>query len=188
MASTDLVLTCLRDLASPLRIDRHAPLDPATLAPEPRIRKLCEDNLCGNFGRHPQCPPQLGTLDQATARLRAFRQGLLFQTAYEVDARDVAATRLTQQDHQRAALALEAAARDRVDPRAEVLVGGPCVRCDPACPALDGAPCEHPALARPSLEALGVDVVALQQAVGWDAAFRDDRVTWTGALLWDPGR
>ena len=67
---------------------------------------------------------------------------------------------------------------------AVVFVGGPCALCDP-CVCLTGGACEHPGETRPSLEALGINVVTLQEQVGWDAEFHDDRVSWTGALLWD---
>lgn len=175
---------CFETVSIHHRIDRFTPLNPTLLRTEPRIRALCEDNDCGNWNRHPMCPPRVDLPGGAEAHLRSFGQGVLFQTTYEVNAQDRDATLETQRDHQHAALALEVAARRDLDPGAWVLVGGPCSLCAP-CPALDGAGCDRPDDARPSLEALGIDVVSLQEAVGWDAAFHDDRVTWTGALLWD---
>ena len=62
------------------------------------------------------------------------------------------------------------------------LIGGSCRLC-PTCAAVEKKPCRHPDKARTSLEALGIDVIALQQRLGLDAAFLPDRITWTGCIL-----
>ncbi len=54
--------------------------------------------------------------------------------------------------------------------------------CD-ECKAVSDEPCAYPESARPSLEALAIDVVALLDTLGLDSRFHPDRVIWTGCVL-----
>jgi len=52
----------------------------AELVFRPEFRRYCEQNLCGKFGRHPQCPPLSGTVDEMRERVRRFQTGVLLCT------------------------------------------------------------------------------------------------------------
>ncbi len=73
---------------------------------------------------------------------------------------------------------------------AAALDGGECALC-PVCTAAEAAPgepvaaCRHPFAARPSMEALGIDVVRTAAAAGLDVRFPTDEPRWTGLLLVD---
>ena len=176
--------TLLRKVARTHRVDRWTRLDPAALVCTPDVRELCAADKCGHFGRHHQCPPTVGPLERCAARLHAFTRGVLFQTSYRVNVQDREALRATQRLFHEAVLVLETALHRPGESTAWGLIGGPCVLCEP-CAATTDAPCPRAAEARPSLEALGIDVVGLQAANGWDAEFYADRVTWTGAVLFE---
>ena len=69
---------------------------------------------------------------------------------------------------------------------AAAFAGGECVLCEECVGQGSGAPCVHPFEARPSAEALGVDLVATAQAAGLDVQFpAADDARWTGLLLID---
>jgi predicted metal-binding protein len=69
---------------------------------------------------------------------------------------------------------------------AAAFAGGECVLCEECVGQASGAPCVHPFEARPSAEALGVDLVATAQAAGLDVTFpAGDDARWTGLLLID---
>jgi len=42
-------------------------------------RKYCEDNLCGNYGRLRECPPECGTNEEMEARVKSFENVLILQ-------------------------------------------------------------------------------------------------------------
>jgi predicted metal-binding protein len=64
------------------------------------------------------------------------------------------------------------------------LTGGECMFCD-SCVGLGGR-CKHPFKARPSMEAMGIDVVATLKNAGVELNFPvEDRLTWWGLLLFD---
>jgi predicted metal-binding protein len=48
-----------------------------------------------------------------------------------------------------------------------------------------GEPCENPDKARFSMEALAINVVSLLGKFNLDNKFHDDRITWTGMVLFD---
>jgi predicted metal-binding protein len=64
------------------------------------------------------------------------------------------------------------------------LSGGTCSLCDECAGISPGEPCRHPFEARPSMEAVGIDVIltAHNAGVGVDFPVKDDPV-WTGILL-----
>ncbi len=68
---------------------------------------------------------------------------------------------------------------------AAAFAGGDCVLC-PVCEGVDDGVCRHPFAARPSMEAVGIDVVATARAAGLEVELPAvDRPSWTGMLLID---
>lgn len=43
----------------------------------PEYRAFCEQNLCGNYGVLPACPPMSGTVEEMTANMRRFGTALI---------------------------------------------------------------------------------------------------------------
>jgi predicted metal-binding protein len=68
---------------------------------------------------------------------------------------------------------------------AAAFAGGDCVLCD-VCAGATGQSCNHPFEARPSMEAVGIDVVATAEAAGLAIEMpADEHPRWTGLLLID---
>jgi predicted metal-binding protein len=68
---------------------------------------------------------------------------------------------------------------------AAAFAGGDCVLCE-VCAGVTGEPCRRPGEARPSMEAVGIDVVATAEAAGLTLAVpAGDTPRWTGLLLID---
>jgi predicted metal-binding protein len=68
---------------------------------------------------------------------------------------------------------------------AAAYAGGDCVLCE-VCEGIEDGVCRHPFEARPSAEAVGVDVIATARAAGLDIEMPAvDRASWTGMLLID---
>ena len=43
----------------------------------PEYRRFCEQNLCGNYGVLPACPPMSGTVEEMTADMRRYQTALI---------------------------------------------------------------------------------------------------------------
>ena len=43
----------------------------------PEYRAFCEENLCGNYGVLPACPPMSGTVEEMTADMRRYQTALI---------------------------------------------------------------------------------------------------------------
>jgi len=68
---------------------------------------------------------------------------------------------------------------------AAAFAGGDCVLCE-VCEGIEDGVCRHPFEARPSMEAVGVDVIATARAAGLDVEMPAvDHPSWTGMLLID---
>jgi predicted metal-binding protein len=99
--------------------------------------------------------------------------------AYEARLRD------SQNEFARLMTALEAEAFKMGYRFAAAFAGGDCVLCD-VCAGANGQPCNHPFEARPSMEAVGIDVVATAAAAGLAIELpADEHPRWTGLLLID---
>jgi predicted metal-binding protein len=99
--------------------------------------------------------------------------------AYEASLTD------SQNEFARLMTALESAAFKMGYRFATAFAGGDCVLCD-VCVGKDGEACRHPFEARPSMEAVGIDVVATAEAAGLTIEMpAADKPCWTGLLLID---
>ena len=110
----------------------------------------------------------------------AISAGAAAQTpSYETALRD------SQNEFARLMTALEAEAFKMGYRFAAAFAGGDCVLCD-VCAGAGGETCLHPFEARPSMEAVGIDVVATAEAAGLTIELpADEHPRWTGLLLID---
>lgn len=52
-------------------------MDVKDLVIVPEYRQFCEENLCGNYGVLPACPPESGTVEEMTQRVRKYKTALV---------------------------------------------------------------------------------------------------------------
>ena len=65
-----------------------------------------------------------------------------------------------------------------------VYIGGCCRLCDECVAVQGGTACRFPFKARPSMEAMGIDVIATAEKAGLPLTFPvKNKVTWTGLIL-----
>jgi len=124
--------------------------------------------------------PAAGTAEGAAAGGNGGGAGGKAQTAaYEARLRD------SKNEFAGIMTALEAEAFKMGYRFAAAFAGGDCVLCD-VCVGATGEPCKHPFEARPSMEAVGIDVVATAEAAGLVVELpADEHPRWTGLLLID---
>lgn len=153
------------------------------LVPEERIRAFCLENKCGNYGNNYMCPPHVGSLEEIEIKVKKFRRGVLLQYVKFLDVKgDAEGVRQTKIDFHHKILRIEESLRLQGISEIWGMMGGNCELCD-TCGAKMGKPCVYPDQARTSLEAIGVDVLALLDRLGLDSQFHADKITWTGCMI-----
>lgn len=148
-----------------------------------RVRLKCQIPLCDSFGRNLMCPPYLPGVAQ-------FREALArYETAVIVQVR--ASLKETKGDPFLPARQLHAIINEGEkfafsfgSRFALGLIGGCCRLCETCVAADSGRACRHPFKARPSMEAMGIDVQATAEKAGLPFEFPvRDYVIWTGLIL-----
>ena len=146
----------------------------------PLTQAAVDEALAGMGYAEAQAPPAAPVPAQAADSAGGGHDGGGVQTAaYEVRLRD------SQNEFAGLMSALEAEAFKMGYRFATAFAGGDCVLCD-VCAGVAGEPCRHPFEARPSMEAVGIDVVATAEAAGLSIELpADEHPRWTGLLLID---
>ena len=153
-----------------------------------RVRLKCVVPRCLRAGETPNCPPYAPDLDLVRRALSRFSWAILFKCDVEplddyVPGRGAtkAEKRHTLSFHQKSGEVVSVLERQAYKDGYHLAMGfggGSCkdYLCQGMiCQFLDSGRCRFPHRARPAMEAMGIDVVALINKVGWEAyALLDD--------------
>ncbi|WNY22779.1 hypothetical protein MmiHf6_00640 [Methanimicrococcus hongohii] len=167
-------------------------IDAEDVVVDDRVRLKCFVPLCRHYGDL-VCPPNVPTPDEFRKYLSLYRFAILLSTQYDnppkpaslIDSEKVSnEIRKKSTDLSEILLKLEAVSLQKGYRFAAGFTGGSCHYCD-AC-VKTGGECKTPYRARPSMEAVGVDVVGTLQKVDMSLEFPvSDKVKWWGLLLVD---
>jgi predicted metal-binding protein len=129
------------------------------------FRKQCEQNTCGNYNRNWMCPPTVGSITELKERALKFKQGLLFQTVYQLeDSFDWEGMIAAVEKHNQVFRTVLQDLKNRYKFKNLLPLNvGPCTFCS-RCSFLDGQECRCPEEAVYSVEACGIDVIALEKS------------------------
>lgn len=205
MSDIELDLEKLRTRAQELGANRAEVIQASKIVIDPRVRLKCSVPLCDSYGRNRMCPPNTISVDEFAKILSKYRFGLLvqFEMAYgeeDIDRRfnrkplqalqeDKDYTQqltLTMRQMSEVLCELEKQALYMGYRFATALTGGCCRLCEECVGPDPLAKCRHPFQARPSMEAMGIDVVATTQSAGLKVEFPiKTKAVWTGLLLID---
>ena len=145
------------------------------------LRKMCEANRCGAYGKNWACPPLVGSVDELIEKARSFRYAVVFQNIYTIeDSFDIEG--MDRAAHQHRELVRRIFESNEMPKDGQMLGAGGCDYCD-RCAAMDGEPCRHPGKAFASLEACGVYVSQLAEACGMKYINGVNTITYFGAVL-----
>ena len=119
------------------------------------LRKACEVNSCGRYGRNYTCPPHTGTVEELIAQAGVYEDMLLFQTIGQLeDSYDFEGMQDASVVHK----ALTQGVFDDLELEDYLVLGaGGCNICE-ECGALTDEPCRDPERALASLESYGINV------------------------------
>jgi predicted metal-binding protein len=152
-----------------------------------RVRLKCRIPLCDTYGRNLMCPPHVPSVAEFRVALAKFGQAILILVSARLPGKPVGpsadvfapAKKLHELVNMGEKMAFEEGFRF-----ATGLIGGCCRLCDECEGVRPGGICKHPFKARPSMEAMGIDVTATMEKTGLKTIFPvTDSVAWTGLIL-----
>ncbi|MBQ3815581.1 MAG: DUF2284 domain-containing protein [Clostridia bacterium] len=157
----------------------------AAVKTDAAFRKMCEQNLCGNYGRSWMCPPDAGPIEELMAEVRAYSHILVYQTVGELeDSYDFEGMMEAGARHNQVVNRVRDAMKAEPLRKVLHLGAGGCRMCE-VCAKKTGEPCRHPDLAMSSLETYGINVSELAKAAGMKYINGQNTVTYFGAALFD---
>ena len=172
----DAQLEELRAKALDLGAEKAAVIDTSAISVSEAVAFKCRVPRCPNYASCANCPPHAPTPEEFRRVLAGFSKAILFNKRFAPEVmlspdQEAARTEAFRSIFQLAAK-LESAAFYAGHYLAFGLAAGSCrnVLCheQDGCAVLDGKACLFPALARPSMEAVGIDVFQLAALAGWD--------------------
>lgn len=167
-----------------------------------RVRLKCSVPRCVEYGRNLMCPPNTIPVEEFREILGLYKRAIMLQVETDVDSLDKSGRRLGKDssddiDVQTGARGwqlklhrlvndLETEAFKQGYYLAAGITGGDCRLCEECVTVASGKPCRHPFEARPSMEAMGIDVIRTCRNAGLPLSFSSSRkVRWTGLVLID---
>ena len=166
--------------------DEAEPILARAIVVDPRVRLKCRLNLCGQYERNLMCPPKVWDVSETAAAMGRYTFALLLQISRKAEPDEYRVVFDREKATMNAIIvSLEQEAFRRGFSLALGLGCGHCQLCS-VCAGEEGlSACRRPAQARPSLEAVGIDVEKTCEAAGLPAGFISGRVTLPGLLLID---
>lgn len=157
----------LMSLVKSLHVDHLALIAVEDIQFNDDFRMYCEQNTCGTYNKNWMCPPAVGSIDTLKEKASTFKQGLLFQTVYQLeDSFDIEGMQEGTAEHTKILRKVVNNIRSTgVFKEFLPLNIGPCTYCG-RCSFLDVQDCRFPEKAIASVEAYGIDVMALEKSCG----------------------
>ncbi|MHC1694412.1 MAG: DUF2284 domain-containing protein [Eubacteriales bacterium] len=148
-------------------------------------RKMCQQNLCGSYGKNYMCPPAVGELDTLIAKVRGYESCLLIQTVTPLeDSFDFEGMEKAAQLHKKVLDDISEVFRSEYGAGDFIKLGvGKCTICG-ECAILTGEPCRFPDEAISSVEAYGMDVRKLCEEHGLKYINGQDTVSYVGMIVY----
>ena len=151
---------------------------------KPEVRKLCEQNMCGYYGKSWTCPPAIEPLEELMVRLSKFNHAVIVKKVYQLeDSFDWDGMKNGIKDFQSRIMKLKTKIMKACpDLHFMVLGAGACSLCE-TCTYEQQLPCRHPDNAIFSVEAFGIDVMEMMRENGLNYNNGKNTVTYVGTVF-----
>ena len=157
------------------------PAEKIVLSPE--FRDICQKNQCGKYGKCWVCPPEIGEIQTLISRVKAYPQGLLYQTIGALeDSFDIEGMMAAGKRHALVSRDLQAILPGLLKKPFLHLGCGGCHLC-PVCAKQTGEPCRYPESALPAMEGYGIDVYNTVRTSDMNYINGTNTVTYFGLVL-----
>jgi len=155
----------------------------ANIVVDDRVRLKCQVPLCDSYNKNLTCPPNVPSVDEFRKTLALFSRAILVQTSSPLKEIPEDAFASARKLHELINLGENEAFKTGFR-FATGLIGSCCRLCDECVGVTGSQVCRYPFKARPSMSAMGIDVIATTEKAGLPVAFPvTDTVTWTGIIL-----
>ena len=152
---------------------------------EPELRKLCETNQCGNYGKSWTCPPDVGDVYSLIEKAKKYNYALVYQTVSKLeDSFDFEGMRQGLKYYEDVTKKIKELVYKEINPPILQLAAGWCKICG-TCAKKESKPCRYPEHAIASLEAYGVYVAKLAEKANMKYINGVNTVTYFGAFLFN---
>lgn len=180
----ETVLNNLVEDAKKLNAAHAAITDVAGIKFDEDFRELCKQNSCGSYNKNWMCPPAVGSISDLKERVLDFKKGLLFQTVHQLkNSFDWKSMQEGKIKHEKILREIhEYVENNYTFTEVLPLSAGPCMYCA-KCAYLGGEKCNFPDKAVWSLEANGIDVMALVKDSGIPYNNGKNTVSYVALLL-----
>ena len=150
----------------------------------PEVRKLCERNACGYYGRNWMCPPAVEPLEDFKHKIRRFNRFIVVHQVYPVkSSMDWNGMMDGARHFKEKLMEMRKEMEGQGSGTCFLTLGvGACHVCK-ECSYVDGEPCRRPADAMVSLEACGIDVMRLMKDNGLKYYNGKNTVTYIGGVM-----
>lgn len=160
-------------------------LNPADIPFSLILREMCAQNSCGQYGTSWMGPPAIGPVSELAERVRAYSDGLVIQTVYQLeDSFDYPGMLEAKAEHKAVFLEILADLRQKFPAETAGLLAldaGCCNICDPC--SYPGEPCRLPGEAISAVEAYGINVNGMLSLCGLKYNNGRDTVSFVGLIL-----
>lgn len=146
------------------------------------LRKYCEENLCGNYGRNYACPPDCGTTKEMEQRVRKYKRALVLQTITKVEnIMDGQETKAVKKKHNQ--ITREFVARmEKAGGQGLTIMAGPCSLCV-KCGIQEGTACRFPDRIASCLSAYCINAQKMAEACGLEYWCKENHVAFFSVYL-----
>ncbi len=192
----------LVEMAKHLGATRAKMISAVDVVIDERVRLKCSIPRCENYGRHLMCPPNTLAVAEFRDIVRLYRRAIIVQIESAFDSADKSDESLNREVCARLEREtgtrelgirlhelvnrLEAAAFKKGYYLAAGLIGSDCELCEECVGTAGNEPCRRPFEARPSMQAMGIDVIETCKNAGLPVSLSSKaRVKWTGLVLID---
>jgi predicted metal-binding protein len=163
-------------------------INSAGIVVDERVRLKCQVPVCDSYNKNLMCPPYVPSVAEFRETLKCYKKAILLQVSAELNETSASAPTeevfLPARKLHDLVNVGEKEAFTQGFRFAAGFIGGCCRLCDECVAIHGGTHCRVPFKARPSMEAMGIDVMATVEKVGLPVSFPiSNRVTWTGLIL-----
>jgi predicted metal-binding protein len=163
-------------------------IDISNIVIDERVRLKCQVPLCGSYRNNLMCPPYVPSVTEFHDALKLYSSAIILQVTAELknSRTDIQSEEIfspAKKLHELVNFAEKKAFSEGYR-FATGFIGGCCRLCDECVAIHGGKQCRFPFKARPSMEAVGIDVITTAEKVGLPISFPIiNKVTWMGLIL-----
>lgn len=152
-------------------------------------REACKKNVCRKYDTNWMGPPAIGPINELMDKVRQYKQGLLIQTAHKLSSSfDYKGMIAAGKVHREIFVSILEHVKNKYKFKEILPLNAGCCDFCERCAYLDGEKCRFPDKALSSVEAYGIDVMALEKGAGIPYYNGPNTVSYVGLILFNENK